>query len=335
MTLAACTGAPEAGETAPAVTVEGFGALAGLTGTRWRVDAGTPAPDRREMSEWSYDLADHVIVEKTVSGDGQHAALAYYRMIGPYQKVERIRVSSDGCRSEAPVNVMSDGSWSAPASPDTRKGASEARTTGRIADARTLVFETEQKLPDGWRATRRKELVRTDDPMPAAAPEPPEVQWAAFGPLARLAGTRWYGDPGEEDMAKGQPADISEWQWELGGAILVNRHVLENGSYGGITLIRPDCRTGALSYDYITSAGFVTSGTFELKEDGSWVSEEDVHGIVHILKVRSTGRLRDDGTMTSESKFLGDDGEWGAGHVFTYSRTDMPMPVLVPAGVPQ
>ncbi|MEZ5967675.1 MAG: hypothetical protein R3C00_01245 [Hyphomonas sp.] len=165
--------------------------------------------------------------------------------------------------------------------------------------------------------------------VPAAGP-----MAEAFGPLARLAGTRWRGEPGEADKAHGQPADFSEWYWDLGGSVLVNRHVIADGSYGGVTYIQKNGKTGALDFVYITSAGFRTSGSFMLNEDGTWSSEEDLEGLPHIDKVRSTGRINEDGTMSSVSEFHGADG-WTPGHTFVYTRTDEPLPELVPTGVPE
>lgn len=171
---------------------------------------------------------------------------------------------------------------------------------------------------------------------PEAAEEPPATESRAadytFGILEDLAGTRWRGEPGEADKAHGQPADYSEWYWDLGGSVLVNRHVLADGSYGGVTYVQKSSKPGVLDYVYITSAGFRTSGSFTLNEDGSWTAEEDVQNIPHILKVRSTGRINEDGTMSSRSEFLGDDGEWDGGHAFIYTQTDEPLPELVPSG---
>ena len=164
-----------------------------------------------------------------------------------------------------------------------------------------------------------------------AVEEAPAAEYG-FGVLADLAGTRWYGEPGEADKAHGQPADYSEWYWDLGGSVLVNRHVLESGTYGGITYVQLTRTPGVLDYVYITSANFRTSGTMTLNADNSWTAEEDVQGLPHILKVRSTGRQNADGTMSGVSEFLGDDGEWTPGHSYTYSPTDEPLPELVPTG---
>ena len=167
---------------------------------------------------------------------------------------------------------------------------------------------------------------------PAAEAKGSAIADFSFGPLADLAGTRWRGEPGEADKEHGQPADYSEWYWDLGGTVLVNRHVLEDGSYGGVTYIQQSRKSGVLDYVYITSAGFRTLGQFTLHEDGSWTAEEDVQGIVHILKVRSRGSIGEDGVMTSVSEFLSDTDGWGGGHTFYYTRTDEPLPELVPTG---
>jgi len=165
----------------------------------------------------------------------------------------------------------------------------------------------------------------------AAAQEAPAAEYG-FGVLADLAGTRWYGEPGESDKEHGQPADYSEWYWDLGGSVLVNRHVLADGSYGGVTYVQLSRTPGVLDYVYITSANFRTSGSMTLNPDESWTAEEEVNGLPHILKVRSTGRRNADGTMSGVSEFLGDDGEWTPGHSFTYSPTDAALPELVLTG---
>lgn len=172
---------------------------------------------------------------------------------------------------------------------------------------------------------------------PAAAPvstSAPIIEDSAianeFGMLASLVGTRWYGEPGEADKEHGQPADYSEWFWDLGGSVLVNRHVLADGSYGGVTYVQKNKASGELDYVYITSAGFRTSGSFTLNDDGSWTAYEAVTGLKDIIGVRSTGRMTEDGALVSVSEFETRDG-WKPGHEFRYEPTTEPMPDLVPS----
>ena len=156
-----------------------------------------------------------------------------------------------------------------------------------------------------------------------------------FGRLAELAGTRWRGEPGDADKAHGQPPDYAEWYWDLGGKALVSRHVIEDGSYGGVTYYQTTPMPGELTFTYITSARFQTTGTILLHEDGSWSSEEDLTGLDHIDKIRSTGRLNEDGTMSTLSEFHDPEAGWQPGHTFVYRRTDMPLPDLVPDKAPE
>ncbi|WP_339797636.1 hypothetical protein [uncultured Hyphomonas sp.] len=176
----------------------------------------------------------------------------------------------------------------------------------------------------------------TTGPMPdgesvsTSVPISEESAFAAdFGMLADLVGTRWYGEPSQADAERGQPADYSEWNWDLGGSVLVNRHVLADGSYGGLTYVQKNQKSEKLDYVYITSAGFRTSGSFTLNEDNSWTAYEEVTGLSDIIGVRSTGRMTEDGALVSESEFETRDG-WVPGHTFRYEPTSDTMPNLVP-----
>ena len=116
---------------------------------------------------------------------------------------------------------------------------------------------------------------------------------------------------------------------DLVGSVLVNRHVLADGSYGGLTYVQQNQKSEKLDYVYITSAGFRTSGSFTLNEDNSWTAYEEVTGLSDIIGVRSTGRMTEDGALVSESEFETRDG-WVPGHTFRYEPTSDPMPNLVP-----
>ncbi len=158
----------------------------------------------------------------------------------------------------------------------------------------------------------------------AAQSEPTAAQRDAFGPLADLVGRTWRSEPAAGSEAG--PADISRWSWDLGGRVIVSRHALEDGSYGGITHIYRNAKTGALDYVYVTSAGFHTTGTFEIGADGSWTTEEAVTGHPTVTRVRSTGQILPDGRMQSRSDYLSA-GVWSPGRDVIY--------VPVTAGIPE
>jgi hypothetical protein len=157
-------------------------------------------------------------------------------------------------------------------------------------------------------------------PPPALAPA--EAQ--AFGPLARLAGKTWKSD------GTGGASDIAQWSADLGGRVLVNRHALADGSYGGVTYVYRNAKTGSLDYVYATSAGFHTTGTFVLNPDGSWTSEEAVTGHATITRVRATGRIDAGGRLVSVSEYFAS-GAWTPGRNVIYAPHDGPVPEITRA----
>ncbi len=148
-----------------------------------------------------------------------------------------------------------------------------------------------------------------------SVPPPTAQQVDAFGPMAGLVGKTWRSEPVEGSEAG--PADISKWSWDLGGRVIVSRHALEDGSYGGVTYIYENSQTGSLDYVYVTSAGFHTTGTYQLADDGSWTAEEAVTGHETITRVRSTGRIAPDGRMAVTSEYFAKDA-WSPGRNVIY-----------------
>jgi len=146
-----------------------------------------------------------------------------------------------------------------------------------------------------------------------------------FAALSGLVGKTWRSAPASD--GEGGAADISKWSWDLGGRVLVNRHALEDGSYGGITYVYENGQTGSLDYVYITSAGFHTTGSFVLGEDGSWTAEEAVTGHDTITRVRSTGRLTAGGQMSMTSEYFAK-GEWSPGRNVVYVPVDAKIPEI-------
>jgi hypothetical protein len=151
-----------------------------------------------------------------------------------------------------------------------------------------------------------------------------EAQRAAFGTMADLAGKTWRGTP-----TGNGPEDVAQWSFDLGGTVLVSRHVLADHTYGGVSYIYRNKATGALDYVYITSGGFRTEGSYVLNADGSFTAEEEVKGHKEITRVRSTGRFQADGSFTSASEYLTAAG-WTPGHSFIYRPSTGGLPALQP-----
>ena len=160
-----------------------------------------------------------------------------------------------------------------------------------------------------------------------ASSPPSPAQREIFGPLADFVGQRFKGVPTGESTEINP--DYQSWHWALGGSAILIKHAIDDGAYGGDTYVYKDARAGGLVYVYVTNAGFRTEGTMTLHDDGSYTAEEAVLGHDTITMVRSTSRKNADGTLTTTSELL-ENGEWRAGHSFTYSATTEHIPALTP-----
>jgi hypothetical protein len=113
--------------------------------------------------------------------------------------------------------------------------------------------------------------------------------------------------------------DVMRWERALNGNAVRVLHSINNGSYGGETIIRWDEKQQAVTYHYFTTAGFMTTGTFIFK-DGKVVSHELVTGSANgVTEVRGTSRSQPDGTFHVKSEYL-KNGEWVPGHEATYQE---------------
>lgn len=155
----------------------------------------------------------------------------------------------------------------------------------------------------------------------AAQSLPLDAELAVFEPL--LA-TPWRADlaqPGQRNKI-----DISLWQRALNGHAIKITHSVDNGSYGGETMLFYDKKQKSLVYYYFTTGGFYTHGTMQYDAKTGEFSaleavENNADGITH---VRSISRLRA-GTLTVTSEYK-KNGQWQQGHSAVYH----PAPGLVP-----
>lgn len=132
-------------------------------------------------------------------------------------------------------------------------------------------------------------------------------------PFARFAGRTWTGRGPD-----GELADVSRWEFILGGRALQVTHRLVGDSYGGRSIVFFDQRSGDFVTHYFTTAGFYTVGLIK-PTDAGFAFEEEVRGNSGVTKVRGTVTL-DGGKMVSRSSYLRD-GHWVPGHAFTYEES--------------
>lgn len=123
-------------------------------------------------------------------------------------------------------------------------------------------------------------------------------------------------------VAPGQPEvnDVSHWESALGGAALRTLHSINEGEYGGESIIFWDQKAQQLKFYYFTNAGFYTNGWLEVIDDKSFVAFEKVTGSAQgITQVKSTSTLSDSQLVVTTQYFK--DGSWGEAQKRTYARS--------------
>lgn len=117
--------------------------------------------------------------------------------------------------------------------------------------------------------------------------------------------------------------DVSKWERALNGKALRTLHSINDGMYGGESLIFWDTKTKQLTFYYFTTADFYTTGTLEILSNNSFAAYEDVTGESQlaqgIIKVRSTSQLLGDKMKVSTSYLK--NGEWTPEESRTYTRS--------------
>lgn len=129
-------------------------------------------------------------------------------------------------------------------------------------------------------------------------------------------GKTWKGDFVNSTPEK-PIVDIAKWELVLNGQAIRVMHSVNNGEYGGETMIVWDAAKEKLVYYYFTTAGFFTTGTFSF--DGQkYISHEYVTGNQNgITEVKGIGEILPDGRLHSKSQYY-KDGNWSDGHEIYY-----------------
>ncbi|MCC7373885.1 MAG: hypothetical protein IT581_04455 [Verrucomicrobiales bacterium] len=137
--------------------------------------------------------------------------------------------------------------------------------------------------------------------------------------LRPFLGKTWRGEFKNSTPEKPQ-IDISRWERALNGQAIRILHSINNGVYGGETLVVWDAAKKQIVYYYFTTAGFYTTGVMTL-EGTKVTSRELVTGTADgVTEVKATTELKEDGTMHTESQYL-KKGEWVPGHGAIYRET--------------
>jgi hypothetical protein len=150
---------------------------------------------------------------------------------------------------------------------------------------------------------------------------PPAAAWPAeldphLAPLRPLLGKTWRGVFPDSTPEKPK-VDVSRFEAALNGQAVRNLHSINDGAYGGETLIVWDKEKQALVYYYFTTAAFYTTGTLRA-EEGGFEAHEVVKGDADgVTEVKSVYRILPDGRLHAKTQYL-KQGRWVDGRDMHY-----------------
>lgn len=121
--------------------------------------------------------------------------------------------------------------------------------------------------------------------------------------LRPFLGRTWRGE--FKDSQPDKPTiDVARWERALNGKAVRVLHSINDGFYGGESLIHWDSGKKQIVYHYFSTAGFNNTGTMTVTSR-TLTAVEKVSGHKDgITEVRSTYELRPDGTLLNKSQYL-------------------------------
>lgn len=138
-------------------------------------------------------------------------------------------------------------------------------------------------------------------------------------PFKDLVGRTFRGKLGGGDGKKEQ-VDVMRFERALNGNAVRILHSVNEGEYGGETILFWDAKKESLVYYYFTTAGFYTTGTMKMISDSKWTAHETVTGNENgITEVKSTGEMTREGMLKTSSEYLRK-GKWVPGHSASYEQ---------------
>lgn len=118
----------------------------------------------------------------------------------------------------------------------------------------------------------------------------------------------WQSDFKVEE-GKSPVTDVSKWERALNGKAIRTLHSINQGEYGGESLIFFDKAKNSIVFYYFTTAGFYTSGTIELLSGYRFAAYESVTGNDNgISQVKSVSELHE-GKLRVSTSYL-KNGKW-------------------------
>ncbi|MBQ4800067.1 hypothetical protein J8L73_13135 [Pseudoalteromonas sp. MMG006] len=114
--------------------------------------------------------------------------------------------------------------------------------------------------------------------------------------------------------------DIGIWERALNGKAIHTKHSINEGEYGGESMIFYDSKKESLVFYYFTTAGFYTKGTIKVLSPTQFVAYEEVTGSKEgITKVKSMSDFKEGKFVVSTSYLK--KGEWTKPEQRIYTRS--------------
>jgi hypothetical protein len=140
-----------------------------------------------------------------------------------------------------------------------------------------------------------------------------------FAPLKPLLGKTWRAPLPKAPASDKPGADVARWELALNGQAVRVLHSINDGEYGGESLIVWDAEKKSLVFYYFTTGGFYTTGT-ATTEGGALVTVETVKGNAEgITEVKGVTRMLPDGRMHVKTQYL-KNGAWTDGRDMHYAE---------------
>jgi hypothetical protein len=135
-------------------------------------------------------------------------------------------------------------------------------------------------------------------------------------PLRPFIGKTWKGQFTNSTPEKPR-VDVAKWERALNGQAVRIIHSVNDGSYGGESIIMWSAKNQRLEYHYFTTAGFMTHGT--MKVDGKkLITRETVTG-GEVTDVEATNELTAEGKLRVTAQYF-KDGKPAGGRAMTYEE---------------
>ena len=122
-------------------------------------------------------------------------------------------------------------------------------------------------------------------------------------PLRPFIGKTWKGHFKNATPEKPR-VDVAKWERALNGHAVRILHSVNDGSYGGESIIMWNRKNQRLEYHYFTTAGFTTHGTMKV-EGNKLITRETVTG-GEVTEVEATSELTADGKLRVTAQYLKD-----------------------------